>query len=544
MKQLGIPGIAGHLVGELIIDLFAGAGGASHGIEQALGRSPDIAVNHDPASIEMHAQNHPATDHLCESIYDVSPRAVTGGQAVGLLWASPSCTHFSRARGGTPVSRQERGLGWQIVKWAALTRPRVIICENVAEWQTWGPVRRGKPVKRHSGKYFQQLLDQLRSLGYNVEHRVLNAADHGAPTTRKRLFLVARCDGVAITWPDPTHGPNRKRPYRTAAECIDWSDLGNSIFERSKPLAAATCRRIAAGVVRYVLQGKPFLVVCNHSGDHFRGQSIDEPMCTLTASRDAHGLVTGAVIEIDNQSNRVGERNLGEPLTTITHKNRHALVAAFLAKHYTGVVGQACDQPLGTVTAVDHHSLVACHLTKFRQNAVGSSCSDPVPTITSGAGSRRPAGAAHALGLVAAHLVTMRGTQPGHIHGDDLTQPLRTISAGGSHHALCAAFLTTYYSGGGTASRADDPVPTIVTKARHGLVLVEIDGSTYALADIRLRMLQPAELARAQGFPSSYILSGTKAQQIGRIGNSVCPPIAQAIVASQFATEIAVRAIA
>jgi DNA (cytosine-5)-methyltransferase 1 len=448
MKQLTLPGIGGPVQG-LVVDLFAGGGGASTGIELALGRPPDLAINHDPAAVQMHEANHPGTYHRCESIYDVDPRAATGGQPVALLWASPSCTHFSRARGGTPVSRQERGLGWMIRKWAGTVRPRVICCENVSEWQTWGPVRRGQPWKAHAGAYFRQLVGALHGMGYAVEWRILNAAEHGAPTTRRRLFLVARCDGAPIVWPEPTHGPGR-RPFRTAAECINWSDLGASIFDRKRPLAAATCRRIAAGIVRYVLGGKPFIV------------------------------------EIDNQANGLrAVRDPAAPLTTITTENRHALVAAFLAKHYGGVVGQAMDNPIGTVTAVDHHSLVAGHLLQIGERHMGGN--------------------------------------------GGLAEPVRTLMTT-QRFALCAAFLTTYYSGGGSANPADGPVPAIVTKARHGLVTVDIDGTTYALADIRLRMLRPAELATAQGFPAGYILTGTQAQQIGRIGNSVCPPVAAALV--------------
>lgn len=472
-----------------MIDLFAGGGGASVGIERALGRPVSLAINHDPAAVQMHEANHPQTEHRCESIYDVDPRQAVRGMPVDLLHASPSCTHFSRARGGTPVSRQERGLGWMILRWAAMVSPTVIICENVPEWVTWGPVRRGRPVKSQSGRYFRQLCDQLRALGYVVEHRVLNAAEYGAPTTRKRLFLIARCDGLPITWPAPSHGPKADKPYRTAAECIDWTDLGKSIFERKKPLAPATCRRIAAGIVRYVIEAKrPFIVTCNHGKEGFRGQSVDEPLRTVTAARDATGLVT-----------------------------------AFLAKHYGGVIGHGVEQPLGTVTAVDHHSLVSAHITTIDQqsNANGSSAADaPLSTVTH---KQRHA-------VVAASLITMRGTAPSQMHGEGIDQPIRTLSAGGTHHALVAAFLTTYYTGGGSANGVDAPVPAIVTKARHGLVTLDIDGVTYAITDIRLRMLKPRELGRAQGFPADYVLTGTQAQQIGRIGNAVCPDVEEALV--------------
>lgn len=444
-------GISGILPSGLVVDLFAGGGGASSGIEAAMGRSPDIAINHDVHAIRMHEANHPTTHHRCESIYDVDPRQATGGQPVALLWASPSCTHFSRARGGTPVSRQERGLGWMIRKWAGTVRPAQILAENVAEWQTWGPVRRGHPRRTRAGAYFRELIESLRGMGYEVDHRMLCAADYGAPTIRRRLFLVARCDGLPIVWPEPSHGPRGAQPYRTAAECIDWSDLGGSIFERKRQLAPATCRRIAAGIVRYVLNGKPFLVQTGYGerqGQVPRCMPVDAPLGTIVAG--------GC---------------------------KHALVSAFLAKHYTGVIGQPMDRPIGTVTAVDHHSLVAVHLVTLRNNCVGQ-------------------------------------------HVD---QALGTVTTGG-HFGLVAAFLTTYYRSGGTANGVGAPMPAVVTKARHGLVTVEIDGHSYALGDIRLRMLRPAELARAQGFTKEYVLTGTQTQQIGRIGNSVCPPVAAALV--------------
>ncbi len=485
-KQLFLHGIGGPVHG-LVVDLFAGGGGASTGIEQAIGRAVDIAIDHDPAAIRMHEVNHPGTAHRCESIFDVDPLEATKGEPVALLWASPSCTHFSRARGGTPVSRQLRGLGWMVLRWAGKVRPATIVCENVAEWETWGPVRRGQPWKRRKGAHWRLFLASLRAMGYTVEHRVLNAADYGAPTSRRRLFLVARADGAAVVWPAPTHGPKGVLPYRTAAECIDWSDLGRSIFERKKPLAPATCRRIAAGIVRYVLEGKPFIVTCNHGKEGFRCQGMDEPMKTITAARDAHGLVTPYLVttghgERAGQAPRTG--SVQDPLgTVVATAQNHALRTAFLAKHYGGVVGQPMDKTLGTVTAVDHHSLVAAHLTKLRNNCVGQ----------------------------------------------DAERPLDTVTTGG-HFALCAAFLTTYYTGGGSANGVDKPMPAIVAKARHGLVVVEIDGETYALADMRLRMLKPTELARAQGFPVGYVLTGTQAEQIGRLGNSVCPPVAAALV--------------
>lgn len=490
-KQLQIPGIGGTLPGELIVDLFAGGGGASTGIEDALGRPPDIAINHDPAAIQMHMANHPATHHRCESIFDVDVRKAINGQAVGLLWASPSCTHFSRARGGTPVSKQLRGLGWMVCRWAGLAKPRVIICENVTEWLTWGPVRKGQPLKKLSGKYFRQLVGQLEALGYTVEHRTLNAADYGAGTNRRRLFLVARRD-APVVWPAATHGKGLL-PVRTAADCIDWTNLGTSIFDRKKPLAPATCRRIAAGIVRYVIEAKrPFLVQTGYGervGQSPRVMPVDQPLGTIVAGGCKHGLVTPTVIRMN-----FGEKqwnSVEEPLSTIVAGgNHHSLVSAFLAKHYGGVVGQSVDKPLGTITTVDHHSMVAAHLTTIDQQSNKAGFTDPA-------------------------------------------SPKPTITNKG-RHALVAAFLTTYYTGGGTAHPVDAPVPTIVTLARHGLVTVEIDGITYALVDIRLRMLTPRELATAQGFAPSYVLTGTQRDQIGRIGNSVCPPVAAALAAANL----------
>lgn len=422
MKQLTIPGIGGHLCGELIVDHFCGGGGASAGIESALCRSPDVAINHCADAIEMHQANHPGTLHLRNSIFDVSPRATCGGQPVGLLWTSPACTHFSRARGSVPVSRQLRSLGWTIPRWCAEVRPRVLIAENVPEWQTWGPVRRGRPVAKRAGESWRKLLDHLDRLGYAVEVATLDAADFGAATHRRRLFLVARCDGEPVRWPEPTHGPGRALPWRSAADCLDWSDLGRSIFGRPKPLADATCRRIAAGIVRHVLRS---------------------PAPYLAPVRSGAGDAAPAV-------------------------------SGFLMKYYGGVVGNDLRAPLGTITTWDHHALVSAILARADEATTG------------------------------AHV---------------------------------AAFLTSYYSGGGTDSAADAPVPTIVCKARHALVTVLIDGVRHVITDIRLRMLNPRELATAQGFAPDYRLTGTVADQIARIGNSVCPPIAAALVRANLVTK-------
>lgn len=468
---------------EMVIDNFAGAGGASLGIERALGMPVDIAINHDEAAIEMHKANHPHTKHLCEDIWSVDPSEATAGRPVGLAWFSPDCTHFSRAKGGRPVEKKIRGLAWVVVRWAKTVRPRVIILENVAEFQEWGPLtKKNRPYKRRKGETFNIWMSSLIEMGYKVEWRELTAADYGAPTIRKRLFLIARCDGEPIVWPLPTHGVDLK-PYRTAAECIEWSMLCPSIFERKKPLVENTLRRIARGMQRFVFEAKePFIVTCNHSGTGFRGQGLRQPFCTITASRDAHGLVVPYLSGIDHKgSNSACVWPVGTPLRTITKENRFALVTAFLSKYYTGVIGSKLDSPVPTVTAIDHNALVATHLTKFYGTNTGS----------------------------------------------DMRKPMPTITATGQHIGEVRAFLVKYY-GTNTGQDLKNPMHTITSKHRFGLVTVK--GQQYQIADIGLRMLTPRELARAQGLPDSYILTGTKANQVAKIGNSVCPILAEVLI--------------
>jgi len=450
------------LATELVIDLFAGGGGASTGIEQAIGRHVDIAVNHDPAAVSLHQANHPQTQHFVSDVFEVDPLAVTSGQPVGLLWASPDCKHFSKAKGGKPVSKKIRGLAWVVVKWAKLVRPRVICLENVEEFQTWGPLADdGRPCPQRKGSTFKRWKAQLENLGYRVEHRELRACDYGTPTIRKRLFLVARCDSEPIVWPAATHGAGLK-PYRTAAECIDWSLPCPSIFERERPLAEATMRRIAHGVMRYVVNSaKPFIVPIQNYGWADRVHDINQPLRTVTAHPKG-----GAF----------------------------ALVAAFLAKHYGGNEGPgvAVDGPISTVTTQDHHHLVTSHLAK------------------------------------------LRGTSSSAATGE----PLHTVSAGGTHHAEVRALLMKYY-GTDQDPQLGEPLHTVTTKDRFGLVTVH--GELYAIADIGMRMLQPRELYRAQGFPESYVIDRgadgralSKADQVRMCGNSVCPPLARAIVAANY----------
>lgn len=476
----GQHGLLGH---ELVIDNFAGGGGASAGIEAALGRPVDVAINHDPAALAMHAANHPHTRHLCESVWSVDPREVTQGRPVGLAWFSPDCKHFSRAKGGRPVEKGIRGLAWVAIRWAATVRPRVIMVENVPEFVTWGPlVKDGggavRPCPQRRGQTFRAFVNALRRHGYAVEQRVLSAADYGTPTIRRRLFLVARRDGLPIAWPRASHGDGRGRAaVRTAAECIDWSIPCPSIFGRARPLAEATLRRIADGLRRYVL-------------------ACDTPFVVPAGALPAAPFIT-------EHANASSQRNMpaDEPLRTICGevKGGHfALVAAFLAKHYTGVVGSDLREPLGTVTAVDHHALVTSSLCLLRGGCTGQALQAPMLTVTAG-----------------------------------------------DHFAEVRAFLVKYYGAGGQHQPLSVALHTIPTVDRFGLVTVA--GERYRIADIGMRMLTPRELARAQGFPDDYALDVggdrrlSKSAQVRMIGNSVCPPVAEALVRANCAHESRMR---
>lgn len=461
------------LARELIVDNFAGGGGASCGIELALGRHVDIAINHDPEAVAMHTLNHPQTEHHCESVWDIDPLAVTQGRPVGLAWFSPDCKHFSKAKGGKPRDKRIRGLAWVAVRWAALVRPRVIILENVEEFQTWGPLLAdGTPCPARRGDTFRGFVHQLQEQGYVVEWRELRACDYGAPTTRKRLFLVARCDGQPIVWPAPTHGApgstgvksRALKPWRTAAECIDWSIPCPSIFERSRPLAEATMRRIARGVQRYVIEsGSPFIApLRGTSAAHRSVHPVDGPLSTISAQGTHHALVAPTLIQV-GYSERPGQAprvpGLDKPLgTVVAGGGKHALVTAFIAKHFGG-------------------------------NYTGP--------------------------------------------GAPLTDPMHTVTTQ-DHHALVCAFLTKYYGEGGQDQHISDPLHTIPTVDRFGLVTVE--QQQYRIADIGMRMLEPRELYRAQGFPESYqiapVINGKplpKRAQVRMCGNSVSPPLAAAL---------------
>lgn len=530
---------------ELIVDNFAGGGGASTGLERAFGRPVDIAINHDAEAIAMHLANHPHTTHYCESVFDVDPAAITGNQPVGLVWLSPDCKHFSKAKGGKPVSKKIRGLAWIALRWAAIVKPRVIMLENVEEFVTWGPLGAdGRPCPKNRGRTFRSFVNALARHGYRVEHRELRACDFGAPTIRKRLFLVARRDGLPIVWPTPTHGDPKSaavragalRPRRTAADCIDWSIPCPSIFERDRPLKDATLRRIARGIMKFVVNSDdPFIVKFSQNST---GQTLDEPMHTVMAGAPRFGVVVPHVTKFHANSVRSAA---DAPLHTVAAGGdcarpagaaKHAVVTAFLAKHYGGVTGTCIDVPTGTVTTSDHYAVVTAQFVGCGGRAGQSrprDAGEPCATITSKADTA----------VAVSHLVKLRGTCR---DGAPADEPLHTISAGGTHHAEVRAFLIKYYGEGGQWQDAREPMHTIPTRDRIGLVTIH--GDDYAIVDIGMRMLTPRELARAQGFPDSYVLDPvvngkplSKSAQVRMIGNSVCPDVATALIRANFAHE-------
>ena len=478
MKTAGINRGQTCLLDEIIVDNFAGGGGASTGMELATGRPVAIAINHDPDAILMHKTNHPYTEHLQASVWDVDPREVCRGRPVGLAWFSPDCKHFSKAKGAALVDRNIRGLAWIVLRWAGTVRPRVIILENVEEFVTWGPVRKGKPVKKKAGETFRQWKRQLLDLGYAVEHRELIAADYGAPTSRKRFVLVARCDGRPIVWPERTHAPRdsqevkggRLLPWRSAAEVIDWSVPCYSVFASKqeikekygvnavRPLAKNTMRRVIRGVDKFTIKsGKPFIVECNHGGD---GHT----------------------------------RSTEEPLHTVTAHDREAVVCAHISKYYGGIVGAEASEALPTVTAIDHNAVTAAYIVEFKGQDIGQAPQNPLRTITASAGE-----------FAACHTYL---TKAG---GADLM-----------HWPEIRALLNEHCG----YSLADDEV-----------LLLEIDGVYYFIGDILLRMLIPRELYNAMGFPFDYIIDHDyrgnvygKSKQVARCGNAVCPPMATALV--------------
>lgn len=529
------------LLDEIIVDNFAGGGGASTGMELAAGRPVAIAVNHDPDAIRMHRTNHPYTEHLQASVWDVDPVGVCGGRPVGLAWFSPDCKHFSKAKGAALVDRKIRGLAWITLRWAAKVRPRVIILENVEEFQTWGPVRKGKPVKKLAGTTFRRFIRQLEGLGYHVEHRELVAADYGTPTSRKRFYLIARCDGRSIVWPKPTHsrtGTDGLPKWRSAAEIIDWSLPCPSVFDTKaeiaqkyglkavRPLAKNTMRRIIRGVDKFTVRsGEPFLAECNHSGGGHIA-SAQEPYKTITAKHTG-GLVAPSLIQYHTeQTENVRASGLGAPMNTVDASNRYGLTCANLVEYYTGGRPLDVTDPMHTVTSHDREAVVAAHIAKYYGGVVGQNAEEPLPTVT----------AIDHNAVCAAHVVKFKrdevGTRP--------AEPLPTQTASGVF-AVCKTHLAKVRDGS-TLGRWPEIRALLnefcgYTLAEDDVLLLEIGGTLYYIADIGLRMLTPRELYAAMGFPPDYIIDRDylgneykKSAQVARCGNAVCPPVAAALV--------------
>ena len=536
------------LFDEIIVDNFAGGGGASTGIELAAGRPVTIAINHDPDAILMHKTNHPYTAHYQASVWDIDPREVCRGRPVGLAWFSPDCKHFSKAKGGKPVDKNIRGLAWIVLRWAGTVAPRVIMLENVEEFQTWGPVRRGHPIKSKAGQTFRRFVDQLKGLGYAVEWRELVAADYGAPTTRKRFFLIARRDGRPIVWPEPTHAPadspevkaGKKLPWRSAAEIIDWSLPCPSIFDTreeirekyglsaQRPLRPNTMRRIIRGVDKFSIKApEPFLVVVNHAGG-FRGQDVQEPLQTVTA-KHGYGVAAPVMIQYHTeQSEKMRGQGVTKPIMTIDASNRYGLAAASLVKYYgNDQHGQKISAPLHTVTAKDHEGVTLASLSKYYGGVIGTEVSNPLPTVT----------AVDHNALQTCHMVKMKGTNL----GSSMSEPVQTITAGGGHFGVVN---TTVVKAEPNADLKHWPEIRELLNTYCGyhlgpedVILFRIDGVSYFMADIGLRMLTPRELYSANGFPPDYIIdrdykgnSYRKSKQVARCGNAVPPPFAAALV--------------
>lgn len=542
----------------LVIDNFAGGGGASTGIEAALGRPVDIAINHDAQAVAMHAVNHPATRHFCQSIMAIDPLEATQGQPVLLAWFSPDCKHFSKAKGGKPVEKRIRDLAWIVVHWAERlgpNKPQVIMLENVEEFRTWGPLADdGRPCPERKGQTFDEWVRRLRRCGYKVQWKELRACDYGAPTSRKRLFLIARCDGKPIVWPEPTHGPGRPLPWRTAADIIDFSLPCPSIFTRTRPLKDATCRRIATGIMRYVVNAaRPFIVPLTHHGSADRVYPVDQPIPTVTgANRGEMALVVPHVstarpfiVPVTN-TNWSADRawSSDEPLRTITTAKggEMALVAPTMVQTgYGEREGQApraldIEAPLGTVVAGGNkHALVAAFMAQHNGGRIGREAEAPLQTVTMRGTQTN---------LVTSHLVKLRNN----CTGQQLEQPIDTVTTG-AHFGEVRAFLVKYYGAADHGQALDDPLHAVTAKARFGLVTCSIDGVEYAIADIGMRMLSPRELFNAQGFPPDYIIASgadgtpfTKTSQIARCGNSVCPPLAEALVRANLPEHCALPA--
>ncbi len=602
MREQEIKMYQDSLFNELIVDNFAGGGGASVGIELAVGRPVDIAINHDADAIAMHKVNHPFTEHYQEDVFAIDPEKVTGGRPVGIAWFSPDCKHFSKAKGGKPVDKKIRGLSWVILKWAmSAVAPRCIFMENVKEIQTWGPLicvdGKMRPDPIRSGETFKGFIAMLTNgiskdhpafaeaceflkiapdsadgdrlsngLGYKVDYKVLKACDYGAPTIRERFYLVARNDGQPIEFPEPTHGKGKGlKPYRTAAECIDWSIPCPSIFGRKKPLAVNTQRRIARGLDKFVIKNpKPFIMQMNYENV---AQDPHKPMSTQTTVNH-HFVVAPSIVQYHSEQgeNDVRGQNAAEPLRTVDTQPRYGVNACYLTKYFSGdrVNASAVEAPNPTVTAHDHSAVVAVHLSSRYgdgKDGRGSAASEPSPTVT---------GTNHSH-LVAADIVHYYG---GADHASKADKPLATVTTE-SRHYLTESHLCILRNNMGCKGMIE-PMPTITAKAQHEaqivtylqkidtaqnlghwnevrellnayagydiaddeVIIIEINGVPYFIADIGMRMLKARELKLAQGFPPDYIIdieqvTGKKyseTKQIARLGNAVCPPVATALI--------------
>lgn len=597
---------------EIVVDFFCGGGGAGTGLEMGLGRPVTVAKNHSPAAISMHTANHPAARHFTTDVFEGDPDDECQGRAVGWFHMSPDCTHHSQAAGGQPRKREIRNLSWIGLKWAGKKKPRVISLENVKQILQWGPLiaKRDKatgrvmkldgtvaavgervpvqqqflvPDPKRRGITWRRFVHLLEGMGYQVEWRIIKACDFGAPTSRERLFMIARCDGQPIVWPEPTHAKNPikgQQKWRTTADCIDWSVPSKSIFGRKKALADATLRRVAKGMKKFVLDNpQPFIVpIANwpgelaqsadeplrtvtswprggsfamasatlvqtgygeRQGQQPRVSGLDQPLGTVVAGGVKHALSSAVILPATHQgADRVNDP--GEPMPTVTAANRGELMMASPVMIgaggpvYAGKPAPA-DQPMGTLMTHNHRALV----TAFIEQANGGfnttpakGADEPLTTVTNTGSQQR---------LVTASLATLRRNCVGRA----IDEPVPTMTAGAEHHALVeyklspeheegalrvAAFLISYY-GTENISAADAPAPTVTTKDRLGLVTVFVKGTPYVIVDICLRMLQPHELYRAQGFPASYIIDKgadgkpfTKTEQVHMCGNSVSPP--------------------
>jgi DNA (cytosine-5)-methyltransferase 1 len=539
--------------GELIVDNFAGGGGASTGIELATGYSVDIAINHDPEAIKMHKANHPNTKHYCENVWAVDPVKACKGHPVALAWFSPDCKHFSKAKGGKPKDKNIRGLAWVACRWAGLVRPRVIMLENVEEFKTWGPLgRRHHPIKSKQGETFRKFVQQLTDLGYEVEFRELVAADYGAPTMRKRFFMIARCDGKPIVWPEPTHAPADSdevkagllKPYVGAYTQLDFSLPCPSIFDTSeeikekygiravRPLAPKTMERIARGLKKFVLDNpEPFIVPIGYGerkGQAPRVHDIEKPLPTIVGS-GKHYLCepTFAPYMGTNTTNHPGG-NCKDPIHTITTGNQHCLISPTLIQYHSEtaqgeVRGQTIEDPIMTVDGSNRYGLVTSFIQKYyggNYQGNGSDIKEPLHTITT---LERNA-------MCAVNLIQMNN----HCDGRDVKEPIPTITAGDGHFGEVRAFLIKYY-GQGTGQDIKAPLDTVTAQDRFGLVT--INGVDYQIVDIGLRMLEPRELYGCQGFPEDYIIDHDytgktypRSEQVRRCGNAVCPPIPAALL--------------